>query len=371
MRRTLFYLIKKEFIQLIRDRRLLPLLFIMPIVQLLVYGYIFSTDVKYLSTAVRDLDRSQASRELVSSFRSAGYFQIHHYVESERELARLVERGEVQIAINIPSGFSRRINQGRVSEVQILVDGSDSNVASAGLAYSSRIIASKALPVGRQAPRIKGLPAVEERIRVLYNPDLKSLNYMIPAVIGFLLVLTTLILTAAALVRERERGTLEQLIVMPIRRYELILGKILPFILIGLINIILGVVVGTLWFNVPLRGSVVLLLVLTMAFVFTNLGLGLFISTVSKTQQQAMTSAYFIMLPSMLLSGLIYPIESMPRVIQYVTYLIPLRYMLTIVRGIFLKGAGFRELWQDTLILTVYGLVIFALSVLRFRKKLT
>lgn len=364
MRRTLFYLIKKEFIQLIRDRRLLPLLFIMPVIQLIAFGYIFSTDVKHISTAVRDLDRSKISRELVSSFKSTGYFQIDHYVESESELNELIEKGEAQLALNIPRGFSDNINRGRVSQVQIVVDGSDSNVASATLAYSSSIIASKAPPIG-------GLPAVDSRIRVLYNPEIKSVNYMIPGVIGMLLVLTTLLLTAAALVRERERGTLEQLIVMPVRRYELILGKILPFILIGLINIVLAVVVGTLWFNVPLRGSILLLFALTMVFVFTNLGLGLFISTVSKTQQQAMTSAYFIMFPSMLLSGMVYPIESMPKIIQYITYLIPLRYLLTIVRGIFLKGAGFRELWQDTLILAVYGLVIFVLSILRFQKKLT
>lgn len=364
MRRTLFYLIKKEFIQLIRDRRMLPLLFIMPIVQLVAYGYIFSTDVKNLKTAVRDLDHTYASRALISSFTNTGYFEVTERVDSAKNIEELIEEGRIQVGINIPRGLSRKLARGEQVSMQVLIDGSDSNVASSALGYAGRIIASK-------APRVKGIPRVDVRTRVLYNPDLKSVNYMIPGVIGILLLMITTIVTAAALVRERERGTLEQLVVMPIRRYELILGKILPYILVGLLNIGLAVVVGTLWFGVPLRGSVLLLFLLSIVFIFTTLGLGLLASTVSKTQQQAMWTAYFVMLPSMLLSGLIFPIENMPKVIQYVTYIIPLRYFLTIVRGIFLRGSGIAELWPQVLILAIYGLVIFGLSVIRFQKKLT
>lgn len=364
MRRTLYYLIKKEFIQLVRDRRMLPLLFIMPLIQLIAYGYIFSTDVKDLTTAVRDLDRTRASRELISSFTSTKYFEVTSTADSEDKIKELIEEGRIQVGINIPRGFSKRLERGERASVQVLIDGSDSNVASSALGYAGRIIASK-------VPPIKRAPQLDTRIRVLYNPDLKSVNYMIPGVIGILLLMITTIITAAALVRERERGTLEQLVVMPIRRYELILGKILPYILVGLLNIGLAVVVGTLWFGVPLRGSVLLLFLLSIIFIFTTLGLGLLASTVSKTQQQAMWTAYFVMLPSMLLSGLIFPIESMPRVIQYITYIIPLRYFLVIVRGIFLKGSGMDELWPQVLILGIYGLTIFGLSVMRFQKKLT
>lgn len=364
MRRTLLYLIKKEFIQLIRDRRMLVILLVLPLMQLVAYGYIFSTDVKHLQTAVRDLDKSGASRSLISSFTNTGYFEVTEHVSSEKEISNLIDRGSVQVGLDIPKGFARRLSEGKKAPVQILIDGSDSNVASSALSYSQRIIASK-------APEVKGLSQVETRIRVLFNPDLKSVNYMIPGLIGILLLMITTILTAAALVKEREQGTLEQLVVMPIKRYELVLGKIIPFILVGLLNVSLAVVLGILWFGVPLRGSVMLLFALSIIFVFTTLGLGLFTSTVSKTQQQAMWTAYFIMLPSMLLSGLIFPIENMPKVIQYVTYLIPLRYYLVIVRGIFLKGSGMAELWSQVAILAFYAVAIFGLSVVWFQKKLT
>ncbi len=368
----LFYLIKKEFIQIRRDRRLLPLLIVMPLVQLLLFGYVFSTDVKNISTGVVDMAKTTESRALVNAFKSAGYFTIRGYTGNRAELMRLIENGDIRVGLVIPRGYSTSLARRRPAEIEALIDGSDPNTGGTAASYILRIVQAQGAKL--KLKQLGGRTAVsplDNRIRVLFNPSLKSVNYMIPGLIGMLLMLVSTLLAAAAIVRERERGTMEHLIVMPIRRWELILGKILPFVVFGFFDIMLITAVGALWFKVPFRGDLLLLFTLASVFLFTTLGLGLFVSTTARTQQQAMMTAYFIALPTMILSGLIFPIESMPKVIQLLTYLFPLRYFLVIVRSIFLKGSNLFELWYNVLLLVAYGAIIFSLSVWRFQKKLT
>lgn len=368
----LFYLVKKEFIQIRRDKRLLPLLVAMPLIQLVLFGYVFSTDVKNIPTAVLDQAKTAESRALVSSVKSAGYFSLAGYASGRTQLQKMIEDGQVRVGLVIPAGYSAAIRRGDPAAVEAVIDGSDPNTGGTAASYLARITQAQGTKVklkalGGHAPPV----TLDARQRILYNPEQRSVNYMVPGLIGILLMLVTTLLTSAAMVRERERGTLEHLIVMPIRKWELILGKIMPFILFGFLDVTLITAVGTWWFGVPLRGSLLLLFALAGLFIFTTLGLGLFVSTTSRTQQQAMMTAYFIMLPTMILSGLIFPIENMPAAIQPLTYFIPLRYFLVIVRSLFLKGSGLADLWFDVLMLSVYGLVVFGLSVWRFQKKLT
>lgn len=368
----LFYVIKKEFIQIRRDHRLLPMLIVMPLVQLIMFGYVFSTDVKNISAGVIDRSGTQASRTLVSSVKSSGYFVIAGYPAGRDEMADMMEKGRISIGIVIPENYAESIARGETVDIETIVDGSDPNTGGTAVSYLSRVVQAEGAKItvhklGGRSPT----PALDSRIRVLYNEDLKSVNYMIPGLIGTLLMMITTLLSAAAIVRERERGTMEHLIVMPVRRWELILGKLLPFVVFGFFDVILVTVVGLLWFKVPFRGDVVLLMVTSLIFIVTSLGVGLFVSTTARTQQQAMMTAYFISLPTMILSGLMFPIESMPKFIQAITYLIPLKYYLVIVRSIFLKGSGFMELWPSILLLSGYGAIVFALSVWRFQKKLT
>jgi ABC-2 type transport system permease protein len=367
------HLLKKEFIQLFRDRRLLPLVFLVPVIQLILFGYVVSTDIKHLSTAVRDLDRSSASRELVKSFSNAGFFDINFYAESPQEITKLMEQGRVAVALTIPSNFSQKLKRGETAPFQLIFDGSDSSTANTALNYASRIVQAEIDKVVEK--RLAGLPGslriepIDARLRVWYNAELESVNYMVPGLISVILMVTTMILTSVAIVREKERGTLEQLIVTPIMRWELVLGKTIPFVIVGFVEVILIILVGKLWFQVPLRGDIGLLLAMCAIFILNTLGLGLFISTISRTQQQAMLTSFFFLLPAFLLSGFIFPIENMPRILQYITYAIPLRYFLVIIRTIFLKGVGISAFWDEALIMTAFGLVILVLSILRFQKK--
>ncbi len=350
---------------------MLPLLIVMPLVQLIMFGYVFSTDVKNISTAIVDRSVSVESRALVSSLRSAGYFTVTGHPEGRADLANMMENGKIRVGIVIPEDYARKISRGETASIEAIVDGSDPNTGGTAVSYLSRVVAAQGakVTIKSQGGRSPTLP-LDTRLRVLYNPDLKSVNYMIPGLIGMLLMLITTLLASAAIVRERERGTMEHLIVMPVRRWELILGKLLPFVVFGFFDVVLVAIVGTLWFKVPFRGDPMLLLVTSLIFIATSLGVGLFVSTTARTQQQAMMTAYFIALPTMILSGLIFPIESMPKVIQFLTYLVPLRYFLIIVRSIFLKGSGFLDLWPNILLLSAYGAIVFALSVWRFQKKL-
>lgn len=371
-KKRVYYMIKKEFIQLLRDRRLLAILIVIPILQLVVFGYVFSTDVKNIPTGIADAAITAESRALVASVKSAGYFQIDQYAGGRAELMDMVENGRIKVGVVIPADYSTKIRRGDTTVVEAIIDGSDPNVGGTATSYLARIVQTTGAKIKIRALGGRAVAApVDIRIRALYNPEQKSSNYMIPGLIGMILMIITTLLTSAAVVRERERGTMEQLLVMPIRKWEFILGKISPFVVFGFIDVLLITAVGTLWFGVPLRGSVLLLFALAGLFIFTTLGLGLFVSTISRTQQQAMLTAFFILLPTMLLSGMIFPIESMPAFIQPLTYFIPLRYFLVIVRSIFLKGSGFIDLWFDIVMLATYGAVVFGLSVWRFQKKLT
>jgi len=366
-------IIRKEFLQLRRDRRLLPMLFVAPVIQLMLLGYAATTDLKNVPVAVCDLDRSAASRELLASVSASGDFVVRYYVDTPDELNRHLDENRADLGVVIPADFARKVTSGEGESVQVLVDGSQTNatialsqMASAMGQYAQGLVIQRFEKAGRRIERAQ----VEMATRVWYNPDLTSRNFMVPAVLALILMVITTVITSMAIVRERESGTIEQIIVTPIRPSQLIVGKLVPFALIGLIEALLVISVAVFWFQVPLRGSVALLFALTLLFLLTTQGLGLFVSTVSHTQQQAMmTAVFFIMLPMILLSGFVFPIEDMPRSIQYITYLMPLRYFLVIVRGIFLKGVGVKVLWPQVVALGVFGVAILSLAVVRFQKR--
>ncbi len=369
------YLIRKEFIQLRRDPRMLRIVLVAPVLQLIIFGYAVTTDIKHIPTAVIDMDSSRESRELIARFENTGYFDVVCYLNRPQDLVPLLDSGQVMVGIEIPRGFARQLARGESAPLQVIMDGTDSTTSGMVQAYTAGLLRRYSEEtmierLQRVHARLTRLPVVEERTRVWFNPELRSVNYMVPGVLCTILLVVTMVLTSMAIVREREVGTLEQIIVTPVRAHELMIGKTVPFVLIGFADVLLILTIATLWFKVPLKGSLLLLLALTLTFVLTSLGLGLFISTVSHTQQQAMMTAFFIMLPSILLSGFMFPIENMPRVIQLLTYLIPLRYFLNIVRGIFLKGVGLEVLWGDALALVIIGLLLFSLASLRFTKRL-
>jgi ABC-2 type transport system permease protein len=350
---------------------MLRLVIVAPIIQLVLFGYAVTTDVKHIPTAVIDADKSRESRELVVRFSNTGYFDVLAVLERPQDLVPWMDSGRVQAGVHIPRGFARSLARGESAPLQIIVDGTDSTTAGVVLGYASGVLkrySEEVLEERLRRLRVH-LPMVEERTRVWFNPELKSVNYMVPGVLCTILLVVTMVLTSMAIVREREIGTLEQIVVTPIRAAELMAGKTIPFVLLGFVDMVLILLVATLWFRVPLRGSLLLLFALASVFLLTTLGLGLFISTVSHTQQQAMMTALFIMLPSILLSGFMFPIENMPHIIQWMTYLIPLRYFLNIVRGIFLKGVGIEVLWGDVLALLVIGLMLFILASWRFTKR--
>ncbi|HWT78505.1 MAG TPA: ABC transporter permease [Candidatus Methylomirabilis sp.] len=365
-------LVKKEFIQIRRDRRMLPILLILPVLQLIILGYAVSSDIKHLATVVCDLDRSPASRGFADRLATSGYFDIRYRLTDERQIKGLMDAGRVRVGIVIPPRFAARLSREERATIQLLLDGTDSNTANVAQGYVTQIANAEAkrILVDRLGPKASPPLAVDASIRVWFNPDLKSVNFMVPGVVALILTIVTMTMTATAIVKEKERGTIEQLIVSPIRPYELMLGKAIPFVLIGYADILIVVLVGVLWFRVPIAGSFPLLLVLSGLFILTTLGLGLLLSTVSQTQQQAMMLGFFINPPFMLLSGFIFPIASMPQPMQYLTYLISLRYFLVIIRGIFLKGVGLDVLWPQALALLIFGLSVLTLSVLRFQKHL-
>jgi ABC-2 type transport system permease protein len=376
------HMLVKEFVQIFRDPRMKPVLLGTPILQLLVIGYAVTTDVANVATAVLDLDRTQETREIVRRFESSGYFRVVRQVEDPRLLRRLIDRGEVKVALQFDPGFTYDLVRGPAAVIQVIVDGTDSNTASVVMDYTNRIVnqivrerlqtalAARSVASKSLAVSLQSLPSVELRSRAWYNPDLRSRNYYVPGVIAILIMLTLMMMTAMAIVREREIGTMEQLMVSPIRPVELILGKTLPFALIGFFDVALITTVAVFWFVIPVRGSLVLLYAATSLFLLPVLGIGLFISTISRTQQQALMSTFFFFQPAMLLSGFAFPIASMPEAIQYLTYLNPLRYFLVIIRGIFLKGNGADILWPQMLALFVLGIGVLSASVLRFHKRL-
>jgi ABC-2 type transport system permease protein len=370
----------KEFRQALREPRMRAVLFVPPLLQLIVFGYAVNLDVDNAAMAWMDHDRTPASRELLAGFEGSGRFRVRARPETEGELARLLDRGEVVIGVHVLPGFARDVARGRTAEVQILVDGTNSNTASLVSSYAGQIVArysQQALArqqmtrlVARAAPVNLGMPEVTSRSRVWFNPDLRSRDYFVPGVMVNIIMLVTLMLTALAIVREKEIGTMEQLMVTPIRPVELMLGKMLPFAAVGLLDVALVTGAALVIFRIPFQGSVPMLLASAMLYVLTMLGAGLFISTISHTQQQAMMATTFFSLPAFMLSGFAFPIRNMPEVVQWVTYLNPLRYFMEIVRGVFLKGTGMETLWPQMLGLAVFGVAVMYLSAARFRKRL-
>jgi ABC-2 type transport system permease protein len=370
--RRLWTLVKKEFIQIRRDRRILPILIVMPVLQLVILGYAVSSDIRRLPTVVCDLDRTPQSRALVDRLAVSGYFDVRHAVSDDRQIKPLMDAGRARVGLIVPPRFAAALARQETATVQLLLDGTDSNTATVAQGYVTQIVNAEAtrILVERLGPKASPPTLLEPTVRVWFNPDLKSVNFMVPGVVALILTIVTMTMTATAIVKEKERGTIEQLVVSPIRPIQLMLGKAIPFVIIGYADILLVVLVGLFWFRVPIAGSFTLLLLLSGVFIMTTLGLGLLISTVSQTQQQAMMLGFFANPPFMLLSGFIFPIASMPEPMQYLTYLIPLRYFLVIIRGIFLKGVGLEVLWPQALALLVFGVVVLALAALRFRKRL-
>lgn len=369
--RVLFRVVVKEFLQLRRDRKMIPATIAGPLLQLFALGYAANMDVTDVPLVLVDLDRTAASRSLTDRFVSSGRFEL---VAVEPDAARAGERlaeGSAQVAVVIEEGFERDTIAGYTAAVQVLADGTDSMSAVVGMGYASRIVseAGSDLARARSGPRSPG--AIELVPRIWYNPDLLSRWFYVPAILAMVLMLVTMILPSMAVVREKEIGTLEQLIVTPVRSWQLIVGKLMPFFVIGILDMLLVSSLVVFLFRVPLRGSFLLLAGLTCLFLLNTLGLGLLVSTMVRTQQQAMMTAVFLlMVPMIYLSGLIFPIENMPRPIQWFTFAIPLRYYNHVIRGIFLKGSGIDVLWPEAVILAVSGIAVIALAALRFRKKL-
>jgi ABC-2 type transport system permease protein len=371
----LLALTRKEFIQILRDPRSLVITFIMPLVQLFLLGFSATNDVRNVPLAVLDGDRSAASRELLAAYRAADYFHIDFDVNSETELRHLIDDGQAGAGLVIPAGYGGKLAGGQVAEVAFVIDGSDPAIAGTGLSAAQLIAQAKAtaLVVERAAQLGQGgatRSPIDIRTQVWYNPDLISAYNMIPAMIGLILQFLTIQLTASAMVRERERGTMEQLIVTPLRSAELIIGKLAPFIIIAMINTVEILVVGVLVFGVPINGSLWLLLALSALFLATTLGIGLFVSTISKTQREAQMSSMLFTLPAIFLSGFLFPLAAMPKALQYASYAIPLRYFLIIARSVVLKGVGADALWPEIEALAAFAVVITALAAWRFRKTL-
>ena len=355
---------------------MIRLIFVGPIMQLLIFGFAINLDVNSVPMVVCDQDHSLQSHDFIAQFENSGYFPVVARVDRLSDVDKYIVRGEASLALTIPPEFGKKIVKGEQVKVEAIVDGSESNAASVGLSYAGAIVAGYSQNALLESFSRRGFGAlkpitVTPEIRVWYNPDLKSRNYILPGLLGMILTQATVLLTALAIVKEKERGTLEQLIVTPIKTWQIIIGKLAPFTIIGIIDIALALAGVTLVLGIPVHGSIVLLVVLSLLFICTTLGLGLFVSTISGTQQQAMmTTVFFVVLPMNFLSGFIFPIENMPVAIQWLSYLLPLRYFFEIIRGIFLRGAGMTELWPQVLALFIFGAGVLALSSLRFRKKL-
>jgi ABC-2 type transport system permease protein len=374
MNSRLVSIIRKEFIQIFRDPRTLGLILVMPIVQLFLLGYAATTDVKNVPIAVLDQSRTPDSRALLDAFRAADYFTIDYAVQSEEEIQILIERGDVRAALVIPPDYDRRLLEGD-AQVSMILDGSDATVGSTALStanligqsYSIKVLTEQASRQGRTAT-VK--PPLEVRTRVWYNPDLVSAYFMIPGMIGMILYFITALLTASAIVRERERGTIEQLIVTPIRSWELIVGKIVPYVLLGFFDTIEVLLIGHYWFKVPIRGDLGLIFATSGLLLLSSLGIGLFASTIANTQQEAFLTVMFTMLPGIFLSGFFFPLEAMPPFLQVISSIIPLRYFLVIIRTLLLKGVGAAAIQNEILALILFGVVIMGAASARFRKRL-
>ncbi len=379
-------MLHKEFYQVWREPRMRLLLFLPPLIQLVVFGYAVTLDVDMARIGWMDMDHTPESRALRARFEGSGRFEVTAIAQSEADVQRLLDRSEVHAVVGVLPHFARDLAQRRTAQVQVLLDGTNSNTASLVSAYAAQVIDDYARDVSPAQPKngqtinlmIRGpgmpphraLGQVASGTRVWFNPDLRSRNYFVPGVAANILLMVTLMLTAQAIIREKEIGTMEQLMVTPLRPIELMHGKTIPFALVGMVNMVIVTVAALVIFRIPFRGNFLLLMFCAMLFLMTALGAGLFLSTISHTQQQANMGSFFFTTPSFMLSGFVFPIRNMPLSVQYLTYLNPLRYFMAIVRGVFIKGVGVTVLWPQMLVLTAYGVIVLTLSAVRFHKTL-
>jgi len=375
MLKRLWSVIQKEFVQLLRDRRTLLIQLLLPVIQLVLFGYAVETQVDHLPTVVVDGSRDAQSWRFVDALVNTSYFDVHDYLTSEREVIRAIDSGQAKAGVIVPADFAAAMERGESAQALVIIDGSDPNVAQSALNAAVTVGQDFSVRVMTEQLNRHGLarnftPPLDLRTRLLYNPNMESIDFMLPGILGMILQQQALLLTAFAIVREREMGTIEQVLVTPIRPWELTLGKILPYVLLTVVNVGTTLLVGLWWFGVPFRGDVALFWALSFVFLFTSLGLGMLISTVSTSQKQAQQMAFLILLPSLILSGYIFPRESMPRLIHDVGYAIPLTYYLEILRGIMLKGIGVEYLWPAIAPLAVFGTLVFIVSAFSFRSTL-
>ncbi len=364
-------LVRKEFIQLFNDKRNRAMIMIMPFIMMFVFGYVVNYDIKNVRMAVLDYSKTYESRSLIKSFEGNNIFHVTHFVANEKHMTELLLKQKIDVGIKIGHDFASVMREGRTAPVQFLVDGSMSNMTSVRVAYIASILdrfnreeLRKLYPVDMSYGKL------DARVRTWYNPNLDSQYFFVPGIVAFLIMLTSFILTSIAIIREKEDGTMEQLIVTPLKSYEFIIGKTIPYIIIALCQLFAVTAVAVYWFEIPFKGSFVLLLIAACLFLLSNLGIGLFISTISSTKQQAMMTAFFFILPFFMLSGFVFPIANMPNVVQWLSYLNPLRFFLVIIRDIFLKGVGMDVMWPQYLALSILGIIVFTGAIMRFKKRL-
>jgi ABC-2 type transport system permease protein len=373
--KTVIHFIKKEFQQFKRDPKMFAMVLIAPILQSIILGYAANLDINNINLIVFNQDQSKLSRDYVDKFTHSGYFTITKDVNSYDEMTKDIAASKALIGIVIPRDFEKDIRNNRTSHVQILVDGSDGNKGSIAFGYTQGVTSNFSQQIILESAARRGIKTstgtITPEVRIWYNPELKTRNFMVPSITALILLLTTTLLTSLAVVKEKELGTLEQLIVTPIKPWQMVLGKLIPFVILGFATMALVNSIMIFWFGIPIRGSIIFYLFSSFLYILSTLGLGLFISTISKTQQQAMMVSIFgAMMPMIYLSGFAFPIENMPKIIQYITYAIPMRYFITIIRGVILKGIGFADLWREALMLFFMGITILFLSSLRFKKRL-
>jgi ABC-2 type transport system permease protein len=374
--RTIIYFIKKEFLQFKRDPKMFGVILVAPVIQLIFLGYAANLDVENVKMVVYDRDRTTTSRNFIEEFTSSGYFEIVDYVDSYDDLTDNLNKGKAILALVISHNFEEKIIRREQAPLQVIFDGSDGNQASIAAGYVQSVVTGHSRNIlvdymNKSGRKISPTGNLSAEVRVWYNPTMKTRNFMVPGIVGLLLSIITLVLTSLAVVKEKEIGTMEQLIVTPIRPYQMIIGKLVPFTILGFVAVIIILTAMRVIFDIPVKGSIVFLFASSFLYILSTLGLGLFVSTISKTQQQAMMIAMFaVMLPMVFLSGFAFPIENMPQTIQITSYIIPLRYFNTIIRGVILKGLGFADLWLEALVLFGIGVSILFLSSLRFRKRL-
>jgi ABC-2 type transport system permease protein len=374
--KSIIEFIKKEFLQFKRDPKMFALILLAPVIQLTFLGFAANLDIKLVRTIVFDQDRSTTSRDFIEKFTRSGYFEIEEYVNSYDKIVEVIDKGDAIFAIVIPNDFEKNIYNRRTASVQALFNGSDGNTAGIVAGYTQNIVSDYSQNIilnflNRSGQKITSLSIISPEIRVWYNPELKTRNFMVPGIVGLLLSIITLILTSLAVVKEKEIGTMEQLIVTPLKPYQIIIGKLVPFVVLSFAAVIIILAAMYFIFGIPVKGELWFLFFSSFLYVLSTLGLGLFVSTISKTQQQAMMISIFaVMMPMIFLSGFAFPIENMPKSIQFISYIVPLKYFNDIIRGVILKGLGFADLWLNALLLFVMGIVILFYSSLRFKSRL-